>query len=125
MIRLLITSHLLIASFLANAAETSFPESFIGRWAPTLQECNNHPITGDDYPNLITLEKSGLRGYESYSRIKQVVIVSNDQVKISGIESVEGQTVKFEYQIKLTDNKKTLIIRYAPDTPEVKYVCCP
>ncbi|MDH5445318.1 MAG: hypothetical protein OEY52_07160 [Gammaproteobacteria bacterium] len=122
--KFLITLALLITSFLANAGEAPLPDYFIGRWAPTLQECKKHPVTGDDYPNLITLEKSGVRGYESYSRIKQVVVISKEQVKISGMESVEGQTVKFEYQLKLTNSNKTLIIRYAPETPEVKYVRC-
>lgn len=112
--------------FMANSAianEAVFPKTFLGKWAPTLDQCKQFPW-GDD-PGLIKIEESSIIGYESNSIVSKLEEKELNHFLLTGSVSGEGMTSDITYKLVYLEKEDSIAIRYFDEGEQIFYVRCP
>jgi len=109
------------SSAIAEGAE--FPKTFLGKWAPTLDQCKQFPW-GDD-PGLIEIEGSSLIGYESNSKVSSLEEKELNKFLLTGSVSGEGMTSGFTYKLIYLEKADSIAISYFDEGDKISYVRCP
>jgi len=115
----------LLLFFASNAIAdiAEFPKTFLGKWAPTLEQCKKFPW-GDD-PGLIKIKGNSLIGYESKSKVTRFEEKKLNQFLLTGSESGEGMTSDFTYKLVYLEKVDSIKIRYFDEGDQISYVRCP
>ena len=107
----------------AIADNTVFPKAFLGKWAPTINQCKQFPW-GDD-PALIKIEESSIIGYESNSKVSKLEEKELNHFLLTGSVSGEGMTSDFIYKLVYLEKVGSIAIRYFDEGDQISYVRCP